>query len=161
MKASFTLVETIIAALIVVTALVGIISLLFYSYSAGGEANQYILAISLAREGIEVIRGIRESNWLALRNWNDNLAEGTYIANYDSTSLTNTTGGSTIQTCTNCYLCLIDGRYVHCLSESSYKRMLRIENISSDEILVSSEVLWWTKTGERTIKLQQILTNWR
>lgn len=156
MKHAFTLVETTIAITILVTALVGILALASYSYSVGGQSSETILSTSLAREGMEVIRAIRESNWLALNTWNYGLSAGNFIANADSTSLTSISGW------VNCGLCLTSGRYLHCPSPNTiYKRMLTIENIPPDQIRVSSEVLWRTKTGERTIKLQQILTNWR
>ncbi|MCX7778909.1 MAG: hypothetical protein N2259_01530 [Patescibacteria group bacterium] len=164
MKKGFTLVETIVAATLIVTALLGIIALASYSYSIGGRSGEALLATSLAREGMEVMRAIRDSNWLALNDWNYGLSAGSFIANADSTSLTQASfsGGSTIKDCTNCGLCLSSGRYFHCPSPNTiYKRLLQITSLSPNEIRISSQVLWRTKAGDQTINLQQILTNWR
>ena len=63
-KAGFTLIEGIIATGIIGTALVVGLSLAIANLSAAQTNSDRILAGQLAREGIEVVRNMRDSNWL-------------------------------------------------------------------------------------------------
>jgi type II secretory pathway pseudopilin PulG len=84
----FTLLETTIAIailtssiLMVYTAIVRVIS---YSYN---NQNQ-LIASYLAQEGIEVVRNIRDTNWIeGAATWKEGLEAGTYRVQYDSSSL--------------------------------------------------------------------------
>jgi hypothetical protein len=60
-----TLAETLLATFILTTSLVAGLSLAIYAISASNTSKNQILATNLAREGIEVIRMMRDSNWLA------------------------------------------------------------------------------------------------
>ncbi len=60
-----TLIETLVAVFILVTGLISAVSLSIYSFRATDDSSKQIVATSLAREGIEVIKNLRDSNWLA------------------------------------------------------------------------------------------------
>jgi Tfp pilus assembly protein PilV len=60
-----TLIETIIAIFILVTALTAAAGVSIYAISSSANNFNQIVATNLAREGIEVIRMMRDSNWLA------------------------------------------------------------------------------------------------
>ncbi len=59
-----------------------ILTLTLQNVSATAASNQRVVALQLAREGIEVVRGIRDSNWLAAshsdptRTWDTGLTPG-------------------------------------------------------------------------------------
>lgn len=59
-----TVLELIIAITILVVALVATLVLIVTSINASREARNKLIATNLAREGIEVIRNIRDSNWV-------------------------------------------------------------------------------------------------
>lgn len=59
-----TLIETIVAAFILTTAVVTGLGLAIYSLSLSKTSANQIIATSLAREGIDVVRLYRDSNWL-------------------------------------------------------------------------------------------------
>jgi type II secretory pathway pseudopilin PulG len=59
-----SLIETIVAIFILVTALVAGLSLALYAVSSSANNKNQIVASNLAREGIEVVRMMRDSNWL-------------------------------------------------------------------------------------------------
>ena len=50
---------------IIVTGVVGALSMVSGSVSASKESQTRVVAVGLAREGIEAVRVIRDSNWLA------------------------------------------------------------------------------------------------
>ncbi len=60
-----TLLETIIAVFILVTALTAGVGLGIYAFSNSAVSQSEITASNLAREGVEAVRLMRDSNWLA------------------------------------------------------------------------------------------------
>src|SRR3989344_2406253 len=60
-----TLIETVVALFVLTTGLTAGLSLAIYSFSTTTEISRKIIATGLAREGIEVARRQRDSNWLA------------------------------------------------------------------------------------------------
>ncbi len=63
------LVEVIIAIAIIATGVVGALTLTFSSLSYSETSVKQIVAANLAREGIEIIRNNRDSNWLEGDHW--------------------------------------------------------------------------------------------
>jgi len=59
-----TLIETIVAIGLLTTGVVGGLSLAIYTLGASDVTIKQIIATNLAREGIEVIRQRRDTNWL-------------------------------------------------------------------------------------------------
>ena len=77
-KKGQTLLELIVALSILIVALVATIVLIVSSINAGKQDRNKLIATSLAREGIETVRNIRDSNWLdpAVVDWDDGLLTG-------------------------------------------------------------------------------------
>ena len=86
------LLEMIIAIGIILTGLFSTVTLVTASLNEAGESAARLGAVNLAREGVEVSRSIRDSNWLAGAVWNSGLAGagsdriGTLIFNYNAGS---------------------------------------------------------------------------
>ena len=59
------MIETIIAIFVLVTALTSSLGLAIYVFSSSSLSQNEIIASNLAREGVEVVRMMRDSNWLA------------------------------------------------------------------------------------------------
>lgn len=81
-----SLVEMIVAIAIIVTGLVGALSLTISNLSGAGEAGTRVIASNLAKEGIDVVRNIRDTNWLKNLAWDEKLPLGgdfTAIAVFD------------------------------------------------------------------------------
>jgi Tfp pilus assembly protein PilV len=92
-----TLVELIMAVAVIQIGLFSVWSLFLVNFNAEHEAEMRIVGVNLAREGVEVIRNIRDSNWLKSTYnsihpdgsawfWDDGLSNGTYAVNFDSVS---------------------------------------------------------------------------
>jgi len=65
LEAGQSLIETIIAIFILTTALTASLGVAIYAFSASTNSQNEIVASNLAREGSEVVRIMRDSNWLA------------------------------------------------------------------------------------------------
>lgn len=60
------LLEVVMAIGIIIIGLVGTITLILWTIAVGNVSQSQVVALNLAREGIEVARSIRDSNWLAM-----------------------------------------------------------------------------------------------
>jgi len=60
-----SLIETIIAIAILTSALTAGLGLAIYAFSSSAISQNEIVGSNLAREGVEVVRMMRDSNWLA------------------------------------------------------------------------------------------------
>ncbi|MFA4936783.1 MAG: hypothetical protein WC575_00610 [Patescibacteria group bacterium] len=73
------LLEAMLAIGLILVGLGAVLSLTLRNISAVADSGQRIVAVNLAREAIDVVRGIRDSNWLAASNsgpsrlWDDKL----------------------------------------------------------------------------------------
>jgi len=76
----FTLVETLVAIVIITVGLLGAIALIIYAISVASLVKGKLIASQLAQEGVEVVRNMRDNNWLAGKigdgNWYDGLNVG-------------------------------------------------------------------------------------
>lgn len=59
-----TLIETLVACFILVMGITAALTLGTYSLGATGNIKQQIIGAGLAREGIEVVKNMRDTNWL-------------------------------------------------------------------------------------------------
>lgn len=69
------LIETLIAIFIIMMGLVATIEVARTSLIGHQEANTRVVATNLAREAVEVIHNIRDSNWLDKKSWENGLSD--------------------------------------------------------------------------------------
>ncbi|MBU0598593.1 hypothetical protein KKF61_06435 [Patescibacteria group bacterium] len=85
-----SLLEVIFALFILITGLVATIALIVTSINAGRESINKLVGASLSREGIEIVRNIRDSNWIdpdSGVSWDDGLTgDNTAIPVIDGSS---------------------------------------------------------------------------
>lgn len=172
----FTLVETLVAITVVVTAMVGPLYAVQQSLNASRTAREQLIASSLAQEGVEYVRAIRDSNYLyflrtgGARSW---------LAGLDGT------GGSV-----NCITatCVIDptqdmqnavtrtstpsplylsstNLYTQVAvvpTPTKYTRTVLLTPVSGSvtEMTVTVVVSWTTKNQTRNVTITERLHNW-
>ncbi len=85
----FTLLESLVAVAILTTGISTSAFLVIQSIQTGNKIQKRIVAAHLAQEGVEVIRNIRDSNWLSGSNWtaNINTAGIAGCVDYDDSSI--------------------------------------------------------------------------
>jgi hypothetical protein len=59
-----TLIETVVAVFILVMGIVAALGLAIYALNASSNVSKQIIGIGLAREGIEAVKNMRDTNWL-------------------------------------------------------------------------------------------------
>jgi len=163
-KTSQTLIELIISLGIAFIATSGILSLGISLLGSTGITSQKVMALNLTREGIEIVRAIRDSNRLNPASlWPYGLENGNWVVSYSSTSLQIPATSSNLEDCANCFLCQDgNGFLTPCFNENTlYKRMVSIEEVTPQEKKIVSEVLWTERGRKHRFSLELRLTNWR
>jgi hypothetical protein len=73
---SFTLLEVILAITVLTLAVGGSFILISQTIASVSLAQSKLIASYLAQEGIEMAKNIRDTNWLKIQPWDQNLNEG-------------------------------------------------------------------------------------
>ena len=154
----FSLLETMVAIGIIMVGLTSALVLMSSSAAAVTTVRERLVAANLVEEGFEVIRNIRDSNWLQSLSFNNNLADGVYQAAYNSPALTICPGG-------NCNLLLFDsgtGLYSYTSGTATpYTRKITITNIPPQEIRVEVSVTWVSRNKTLTAAAEDHLFDWK
>lgn len=80
----FSLIEMLAVIFIVAVGLVGTSQLVVQSLKAQTINRRTIIAYQLAQEGIELVRYIRDTNWLMGRTWNEGIVPGVHCIDYEN-----------------------------------------------------------------------------
>jgi len=149
-----TLLETVVAVGLIIVGFVAALSLITTSLFYVSNIYDRLTAANLTAEGIEVVRNIRDNNWLQNRAWNSGLTDGDYQVAYDSMVLSSYDG----------YPLLLDsdGPYNYASGAvTPYVRKISITNISADEIKVVSIVSWQRRGITYGSSAEDHLFNWK
>ena len=175
-RAGFTLVETLVAISILLIAVAAPISLIGDSVHRIYYAKDEAVAVNLAKEGIEIIRQVRDTNMLssASGGWLMNLSNGTYTVDPGSTLVNNGQAGND-QSFTAVILCgascvpqpiyydATTGLYRQGAGFSTRTQFSRIVTISGalpNERQVTSTVSWQTGGSLGTVSATENIFSW-
>jgi len=150
----FTIIEVMVGIGVILVGFAGTITLINKSLAFHDLAYSRLTASYLAQEGIEIVRNLRDNNFIQNRTWNDGLSPGTYQVQYNSLQLMDYSGENLlIDPVTNLYN--YDSGNL-----TRYNRRIVIEQISSEEIRVTSIVQWYNRGGNFDIRVEDHLFNW-
>ena len=161
----FTLLEVMVAIFVITVGVIGVLSALQRATSATFVSSSRLEAIYLAQEGIEIVRNIRDTNWLNEGVvWDSGLPTSPpdYRVDYRNKSLFDVE-------CEGIYL-KIDGEFYECSSESGPKKLQRKITISHvdldgdgepDKMSVSVTVEWEERGENFQVRVQENLYNWK
>ncbi|MEK7077848.1 MAG: prepilin-type N-terminal cleavage/methylation domain-containing protein [Patescibacteria group bacterium] len=166
----FTLVEAIVAIGVISVGFVGSLVLLSKSSSQASLLKNRVVVSHLAAEGVEVVRNIRDTNWLKGFPWRTGLADTTGgIVDYDSAAV-DASDASEGRKCLNWN----GSFYRHALASGGYacnttfKRHIELatksETVSGqnvDYLEIKSIVEWREKTRTQTVTVVNHLYDWK
>ena len=164
---AFTLVEVLIAiSILTIGILSGFILITKVLYNTAVIQDR-LTASFLTQEGIELVRQVRDSNFLQIMNgesveWKDGLADGSYTIESKAGSeqpitLTSvdTGEGSNFRYDDDTKI------YNYTTGEpTTFNREIKITTINDDEIRVESIMEWTTKRIDFTLTVEDHLFNW-
>lgn len=157
----FSLLETTVAVAILITAIVGPLTLASSSLRASSVAKNNLIAANLAQEGIELVRVKRSNNILQGKNWLD--------------------GFSNCFTFQGCVLEVVDIAISPCGSTcpplnfdparalytyetgtpSIFARQIKLQNISANEVKIIVSLFWRDRFGNQQFELEEFMLNWQ
>lgn len=153
--AGFTLIETIVAVGIIVIGLISALTLITNSLFYVSNIGDRLIAANLTAEGLEVVKNIRDNNWLQGLLWNNGLTNGDYQVSYSSTVLSPYSGSPLL-------LDSGSGIYSYAVgSTTPYVRKISISNLSGYEIRVVSTVTWQKRGVTYSSSAENHLFNWK
>ena len=157
----FTLIETFVAITILLTAIVGPLTIASKGLSSSFLAKEQTTASFLAQEAVEYIRWKRDSNALSGRAWLSGLAACTNATCYiDAVS---DTAGSCGSTCPALHRNASTGLYTYTASDptTEYTRSIQMSTINSNESRVMVTVVWYSLGITHTFVAVENMFNWQ
>jgi hypothetical protein len=170
-----SLMEAVIAVAFISSGVLAVVALVVSNVQASKQSALYTQASILAWEGFEVVRSLRDSNWLDSNlDWDVGLnspgGDNTAIAVFDDTtniwSLDYTPNTILLDSATKIFrkgrthlqtIAAPLGSFV----ETPFFRLIKTEPLTPDSIRVISEVRWREQSNIRSVKVEEIIFDWR
>jgi type II secretory pathway pseudopilin PulG len=163
----FSMIEVIVAIFILELVGVGAFILIEQSLIGASLNQSQLTAYYLAQEGIELVRNIRDTNWLEEVDWDVGIVEGDYEIDY-------TYDQSFYYQCSSTPFasgCEYDGlhflnlssglyKYGSAGTETKFKRRVTISSKTSDSLLISVLVSWKDRNKNYDVEAISILRDW-
>lgn len=151
----FTLVETLVALVILTVALIPILNLSSGAARVSASIQDNLVASGLAQEGVEVVRAIRDTNWFNNRAFDSGLSDGAYRIEWNSTILLALGGNPALN--------LNNGQYTYSGgTPTKFSRTVTITKINAGELKVVSQVAWIARSNDsKSITAEDHLFNWK
>jgi len=159
-KNGFTMIEMIAALFVMSVGIMGIFSLVSQTISYISITSSRLTAIYLSQEGMEIIRNIRDSNFLKINkgeegNWDDGLSNGEYYNfDYRSETIDDTTCDG------KNYLEISQGFY-KCSASGKFQRKAQItKKPEENKIEVEIKVSWQERGRTHMVVARENLYQW-
>lgn len=154
--AGFTLLETIIAIAVISLVITAAAQLVQSSTRIGGQSMKEFIAYHLAEEGLEVVRNLRDTNWLSNVKWRKGLEDGLYVIDENS-AFSGINEKWTLRKINS-----QDQVPEIVLNENEkFKRTIEIKTEDETRILVKSNVNFIVSLKTKSASIETILTNWK
>ncbi len=151
--AGFTLVELLIASTLVMVVFSSILALVNYSIYAVAFIQNNLIASFLAQEGVELVIKKRSENWVSGQPFSYGLEPGSYHIDYQGV-FDSVPGIGSLK------FDEILG-YQYAVGQlTNFDRIVTIAAVSQDELRVTSQVLWKSRTKNFSIEVEDHLYNW-
>jgi len=156
----FTLLEVMIAIFFITVGVLGVFTLIQQTITFAAISSSRLVAAYLGQEGIEIVRNIRDGNWLEQRtnpeiSWNAGLAAGDWEADYNSQELTQSYGGNFLNLDTKGFYSYAPG------TQTKFKRKITILAEGTETLKVSVLVEWSERARTYQFIVQENLYQWR
>ncbi len=166
-QSGFTVLELIVVMFIISLGLIGVLSLAVQNIKVSGLNKNELIASQLAQEGLELVRSIRDKNWLTSGNdWklgagagsgSDIYQDGIYAIDYNN-GIMDVVGIGDI----NAKLKINGGFYEHGAGgDTIFSRVITIINNAADYMEIESKVRWGERGEMHSYTVSTALYDWR
>ncbi len=155
--------EVIAAIAIIAIGMIGVLSLVIQNVEAQYINKNILMASGLAQEGLEIVRNIRDANWLIEGNlWKQNIVgDGTYTVSYAGISSVNMAVNSIDEAAARLY---IDGNGLYAnsvtASATNFYRLISVVD-HGDYLDVKCVIRWADGTQNHNYAAETYLYDWR
>ena len=164
MSKSFTLIEMVVAIFLVTLGAGAAFNVIQSTTSFASVTSAQLAASYLAQEGIEVVRNIRDTNWLEQRTspgtlWDDGISiDDDYRLDFQSAAFPDSSCSLGAED-----FLKYDGSFYNCSlgEETKFKRKITVEKPQAGVMVVSVEVSWSERGRPHQVTAQTKLYNWR
>ena len=170
-SSAFTLVETLVAITILIVTIVGPLYAVHKSLAASYVARDKLIATSLAQEGVEYVRSIRDNNYLENYTTHDGVTWLNGLSNcYAPNRCAVDQGQQSITLCPSggCAPLRLSPSPVNLYTQNTnsayattrFTRSFQIANVSANEVTVTVTVSWTTLSVTYNVTVTEHLYNW-
>ncbi len=165
---SFTILEVILAIFVLTIAISGAFALISQTLVSASLVQSKLIAAYLGQEGIEIIKNIRDSNWIKISQgtpdivWDKGVSDTLpigglqhfdFIADYNSSFLSPLEDKPLNLS--------LDGFYSYSFGQAtSFKRKISVKKIDENDIEVLVEISWQERGRNHLFQVSDNLTNW-
>ncbi|MDD4271922.1 MAG: hypothetical protein PHF50_03925 [Patescibacteria group bacterium] len=162
-NSGISILEVVVAMMIITMGMIGVLSLVIQNVEAQYINKNVLMASGLAQEGLELVRNIRDLNWLTPGNaWNQNIVgDGTYIIDYRGPASISQAINSISEDGARLYL-NGSGLYTHETSAAPtnfYRLITAVDH--TDYLDVKCEIRWKDGAQNHNYTAETYLYNWR
>jgi Tfp pilus assembly protein PilV len=159
-KDGFTIIEAIVAIFILTTGILGAFSFISHFTEYSSISTMRLTASYLAQEGVEIIKNIRDSNFIDGNysvDWNEGFATSS-----DWEGEADYTNDNSLDSYSNTYLNIdVNGFYSYGAgSQSLFKRKITIGTSTASSTYITVEVSWSEKGRNHNVAVEEEIYSW-
>jgi type II secretory pathway pseudopilin PulG len=162
-NSGISILEVVVAILIITIGLVGVMSLVIQNIQAQYINKNILIASGLAQEGLELVRNIRDLNWLTPGNaWDQSIvADGTYTIDYHGRGSIEQTANFVSDALARLYIDS-DNLYTHTMTgaPTNFYRLITVSN-NTNYLDVKCTIRWQEGSQYHDYTAETYLYNWR
>lgn len=168
-NSGISILEVIVAILIITMGMVGVLSLVIQNVQAQYINRNILIASGLAQEGLELVRNIRDLNWLTagsdpINDWKRKIVgDGTYAIDYHGWSSINTSVNSINDASARLYINNSTGLYTHIAAGATATGFYRLITVidNTNYLDIKCTIRWQNGTQNHDYTAETYLYNWR
>lgn len=160
----FTLLEIIMAVFFITVGMGGVFIVIQKSFSVMSLSASRLVAANLAQEGIEVVRNIRDTNWLEGEEYDKGLGVPYPDLSLVEYEVQYGDKEGDITSWASLYLKIdADGFYnYNSGDDTKFKRKVTINKITDDSMKITVDIIWKERGGtEYTYTAHSFLYDWK
>lgn len=170
----FSLIGVVMAVVLLTAAVVVVTRLMAQTSTIGRTSRDIFIAANLGREGLELVRAVRDTNWFLEpsdgRHWTHGLCSNSATGDEFTATRTFTLDAASVRDLdpvgndaqSELYI-TNNGEWTHAVTENPtpYQRVISVDCSDKDvSIAVESIIAWTGRNGERSWFVKESLYDW-
>lgn len=151
----FTIIESTVAIFILTAGILGAFSFISHFTEYSSISTMRLTASYLAQEGVEIIKNIRDINYLEGESWNKGFSTSSFDGQADYTDTALSAYDSSYLNIDSSDFYSYDSG-----SQSLFQRKINVATSTSDNAYIVVTVYWSEKGRSHEVEVQEEITSW-